>query len=315
MKKQHFAWVGLLVSLFAVTAPAATPCWKSATAVCTDGPSTRVIGGIEVTRSCWNRKLEFTCGVNPSVDNCVTVRSTPGCNMVAQSCISQDLDGTCLNYEYQFDCVTHTSTTQQVCGGDTFCVDGACGPGTTAGPNGFQQSYSTLVAAREAASSFDEATSRVLPGIDKRCRKALNGNFDCCGSGGILNDVASCNQEEQDLSEANKPVHRTVYIGNYCSVKVGCPLCYCVEKKYTYCTFGSVMARIIQEQGRAQIGKIWGTPESPDCSGFLLSEFTSLDFAALDFSEFIATVAVPPPNTTGAITDATTNISNQQNPY
>jgi conjugal transfer mating pair stabilization protein TraN len=60
-----------------------------------------------------------------------------------------------------------------------------------------------------------------------------------------------------------------------------------VEKKEGYCCFNSRLARIIQEQGRAQLGKSWGSAKSPECSGFTLAEFESLDFSQIDLTEFI----------------------------
>jgi len=298
-------------------AHATTNCWPTGERVCTDGPSTKNINGTPITRDCWNYRQEYQCGVQPAVDNCQTVRDTSGCMMASQTCVNRQPDGTCLEYQYRFDCyVEGQQTTQQVCGGDVFCVDGSCGAGTTGNPNNFGQAYGTFTAAKEAAQSFDATTGRVFGGSAQQCRKALQGSFDCCGNDGIISDITGCNQEEISLADANRPVSRTHYIGRYCSVQIGCPLaCYCVEHKWSYCTFGSVIARIVQEQGRPQIGKGWGSPQNPDCSGFTLAEFGGLDFAAIDFSEYIATVSVPAPNQAGALGQAQQNLNNQQSPY
>ena len=51
------------------------------------------------------------------------------------------------------------------------------------------------------------------------------------------------------------------------------------------------MAKIINEQGRGQVGKTWGSGENPDCSGFTTAEFEQLDFSRIDMSEFIQEVA------------------------
>ena len=47
------------------------------------------------------------------------------------------------------------------------------------------------------------------------------------------------------------------------------------------CTFGSKLGRILQEQGRKQLGHGWG-----DCGGFSVAEIESIDFGSLDLSEF-----------------------------
>ena len=38
------------------------------------------------------------------------------------------------------------------------------------------------------------------------------------------------------------------------------------------CCFNSMLARIVNEQGRAQVGKGWGGAQSPDCSGFTVAQ-------------------------------------------
>jgi conjugal transfer mating pair stabilization protein TraN len=45
------------------------------------------------------------------------------------------------------------------------------------------------------------------------------------------------------------------------------------------------LTRILQEQGRPQLGKTWGTPKTPDCSGFTVDEFSRLDLSVMNFSE------------------------------
>ena len=64
----------------------------------------------------------------------------------------------------------------------------------------------------------------------------------------------------------------------------------CVTKKEGHCCFKSRLARIVNEQGRAQIGKGWGSGESPDCSGFALAQIEALDFAAMDLAEFFGEI-------------------------
>ncbi len=77
------------------------------------------------------------------------------------------------------------------------------------------------------------------------------------------------------------------YVGTYCSKgeKFGC-----IERSESYCCFNSRLARIIQEEGRKQTGKSWGSAKNPDCSGFTLEEFETLDFEAMDLSEFEAEI-------------------------
>lgn len=99
----------------------------------------------------------------------------------------------------------------------------------------------------------------------------------------VIQELISCDQADQ-LTAMKKSENLCVGLGSYCSSKV---LKVCVEKKEGYCCFNSRLARIIQEQGRAQLGKSWGSAKSPECSGFTVAEFESLDFSLIDLSEFI----------------------------
>ena len=50
------------------------------------------------------------------------------------------------------------------------------------------------------------------------------------------------------------------------------------------------LARIINEQGRLQVVKGWGSARSPDCSGFSIAQLQALDFARMDLTEFYASI-------------------------
>ncbi len=59
----------------------------------------------------------------------------------------------------------------------------------------------------------------------------------------------------------------------------------CVDKEERHCCFNSKLAKIINRQGKAQLGM-----PLTDCSGFNESQLQSLDFSKMDFSEFIADI-------------------------
>jgi conjugal transfer mating pair stabilization protein TraN len=106
----------------------------------------------------------------------------------------------------------------------------------------------------------------------------------------IISDLLSCDQQEQILA-MRRGQNLCHEIGTYCSskIKIG-PIKICIEKTKSYCCYNSRLARIINEQGRAQIGKGWGSAESPNCSGFTQSEFAAIDFSRIDLSEFMSEV-------------------------
>ena len=100
-----------------------------------------------------------------------------------------------------------------------------------------------------------------------------------------------CDMNELMLNVAMKD-KRTHFIGQYCLVKW---LAWCAQKAQMHCIFNSTLSRIIHEQGRPQLKRFgpdggWGTPEQPNCEGFMVDEFQMLDFSRIDLSEFIALI-------------------------
>ena len=57
-----------------------------------------------------------------------------------------------------------------------------------------------------------------------------------------------------------------------------------------------MLARLVNQPGRVQVGKGWGTAQNPDCSGFTVAQLQTLDFAAMDLSEFYASLVPTLPN-------------------
>ena len=109
-----------------------------------------------------------------------------------------------------------------------------------------------------------------------------------------LSGLLSCEDAEQVL--AMKRDNRLCHgVGSYCSMRL--PLIRtCIETTETYCCFNSRLSRIINEQGRAQLGRGWGGAQGPDCSGFALTQLQALDFSRMDLSEFYAEIAPTLPN-------------------
>ena len=104
-----------------------------------------------------------------------------------------------------------------------------------------------------------------------------------------LSGLLSCEEAEKVL--AMKRDARLCHgVGSFCSKRIGL-IKVCVEKTETYCCFNSRLARILNEQGRAQIGRGWGSAQSPDCGGFSLAQLQSLDFSRMDLAEFYAEIA------------------------
>ncbi|WP_434778545.1 conjugal transfer protein TraN [Neisseria sp. Ec49-e6-T10] len=84
------------------------------------------------------------------------------------------------------------------------------------------------------------------------------------------------------------------HVGSYCAKEV---LGACVQKRESYCCYISKLAKIINVQGKKQLGMGFGTPEEPQCDGFLAQDLERLDFSKMDLSEFYEEIRASMPNT------------------
>ncbi|MFD1620480.1 conjugal transfer protein TraN [Thalassotalea marina] len=94
---------------------------------------------------------------------------------------------------------------------------------------------------------------------------------------------------DDSLTSSMIATGRCVTVGTRCVEKL---LGTCLQEKQVECCFASKLARIINEQGRPQLGIGWGTPKNPDCRGLTPEEFQSIDFSQVDLSEYIADLNV-----------------------
>jgi conjugal transfer mating pair stabilization protein TraN len=98
----------------------------------------------------------------------------------------------------------------------------------------------------------------------------------------LYNYLMVCDSDSQitDMLLGQNLCH---YVGSYCSRRI---LGVCIQTTQTYCCSNGRLGLAINEQGRAQIGKSWGEPNNPQCSGFTTSEFAKLDFEQMDLKGF-----------------------------
>jgi conjugal transfer mating pair stabilization protein TraN len=123
----------------------------------------------------------------------------------------------------------------------------------------------------------------------------------CCSSENIYGGLVDCSANEKNLIEL-KDADQCHYVGEFCSNEVSLPFggSFCSRKDKGYCCFNSVLARILIEQGRAQLGISWGQAKNPYCKGFKPEEFQKLDMSQMDLSEFTNSLDVPDISTIGA---------------
>ncbi|WP_457622983.1 conjugal transfer protein TraN [Persephonella sp.] len=200
----------------------------------------------------------------------------------------------------QYQCVTLSD-------GKNYCSDIFCGD--TEYINNFENTDTPEgINDKQADGTVDSSgnclgTIYIFNGQDKRCRPPGTQTYynDCCKDDTIdltgLVELGKCNANEMYLAKLREWGERDGkchYIGEYCAERWKFPGgSVCVQKKKTFCCFSSPLARIIQEQGREQLGISWGTPRSPNCRGFTPEEFQKLDWNKIDFSEWIEGEVIP----------------------
>jgi len=133
----------------------------------------------------------------------------------------------------------------------------------------------------------------------------------------IVMALIACDKDEATL-QLKLGANLCHWVGSYCQTTD--PITgRCMTRMQDYCCFNGILPKIIQEQGRPQIGKGWGVPGATDCSGFTVTELSSLNFAKMDFAEFtkeIVAKSIPDQASLGkAITERMNQyFSNNTNP-
>ena len=165
------------------------------------------------------------------------------------------------------------------CGGVRYCVGAGCETVRSRSNTGFVEATSRLNMAIElGGEKFDREDMRFFKGTRRACTIRLFGLADCCRNDGLLEGLAGCSASERELARERHDGN-THYLGKRCAKKTFFGVC--IRREKVWCTFGSKLGRILQEQGRKQLGRGWG-----DCRGLTVAEIERIDFGSLDLSEF-----------------------------
>ena len=165
------------------------------------------------------------------------------------------------------------------CGSVRYCVGAGCETVSPEANTGFVNATTRLNMAVElGGEEFDRDDMRFFKGNKRRCHIYFGGLANCCKNSGLLVGLANCSASERELAE-ERNAGNTHYLGRYCSRKTFFGLC--IRRSRAWCVFGSKLGRILQQQGRAQLGIGWGS-----CRGLTVAEVESIDFERLDLSEF-----------------------------
>ncbi|WP_435250633.1 type-F conjugative transfer system mating-pair stabilization protein TraN (plasmid) [Vibrio sp. nBUS_14] len=248
---------------------------------CVEGRATRRINGIPTTLNCWKYQVNHRC-TRPNT--CLALPAD--CTTTATHCSAQQ-KGVCIEQELKKSCPEkRCSSTNLMCGEESFCLDGDCYGEMPTPSDDFNESAAALAALAKAAEGLGDPP-KIFTGQGQTCSKKIAGIANCCKDGGWGTDIglARCSEQEKALGKA-KEDKLTIYLGSYCAEKV---LGKCIRKKQAYCLFDSLLARIVQQQGvQGQLGLSLGTPRAPVCGAITPEQMQQINFEDIDFSDFFA---------------------------
>ena len=252
--------------------------------VCTDSrPRTRVINGIAITQACWAWSRTYQCRQLVATNDCSQLTGQ-GCTFSRRECLTDQAP--CLTYEDVYSCPIPGNDTskQYICDGDVYCIDGDCETIDRTPNTEFGQAAAALNSVAQAGKELDPNNLQIFEGERDTCSKTIAGLTNCCAPRGLPIVGGGCDSEDKILKK-KKDEGLCHYVGSYCSSKV---LGICLKKKEADCCYLSKLARIIQEQGRPQLGLNFGTAKHSTCDGFTVDQFSHLDLSRMDFSEVMA---------------------------
>lgn len=275
-------------------------------------PLTRVIDGVSITQSCWKWRRDYTCSSIEQADDCSVLKAKAGCSFDHEECLDDPQVGDCQVRDEVYRCTADAGTQSgaaSLCGSDLYCLNGECTRVEREASSEFGDALVAVHAMGDVRDQFDPADISLFKGEATGCHRPIFGLVNCCAgkTSGLLTTSAGaaaiaggpaaiaalatpfltqflCSGEEK-LLDVKDRMGLCHYVGTYCSQKV---FFVCTTKRKSYCCFPSKFSRILQEQGRTQIAKGWGTPKHPDCSGFTIAEFQRLDLGKMDFREVYA---------------------------
>ncbi|WP_240959872.1 conjugal transfer protein TraN [Novosphingobium olei] len=279
-------------------------------------PATRTIDGATLTQACWKWRRDYTCTGVTQANDCGPLKANPACSFDHEECLDDSpngpADGPCKVRDEVYRCTigaAATSAPASLCGSDLYCLHGECTTITREASTEFQDALVAVHAMGDVRDQFDPADLSLFKGEATGCHRPIFGLVNCCAgkSSGLLSAAAGgaalaggpaaiaalatpfltqflCSAEEKQLDIKDR-MGLCHYVGTYCSQKV---LFVCTTKRKSYCCFPSKLSRILQEQGRTQLGLGWGDARHPECRGFTVAEFQQLDLGKMDFREVYA---------------------------
>ena len=256
---------------------------------CVKGPETRCFYGKGFPKDCWRQQVAVLCPVEtPETNTCAELRKK-GCHQLSEHCVKSAANGQCVKWEKRYRCPAQSSETIN-CGHDKIHnIDGGSLVGKSEQFNDMAGSLTQLQVLSEMKKDVQNITSlnqkiTAFKGQCNRCKKNICENvlYDCCAIQGLAMDLnlVRCNPEERQLAvmRAEGKCH---YVGCTPNQFMGM---WTSSDTHVYCCYPSPLIAYLQKEARKQLGKGFGTPQSPDCEGLSMDEIGRVDFSKMDLS-------------------------------
>lgn len=258
---------------------------------------TKKIDGFDVSRPCWEYSYTKKCNY-PSKNDCA--QHTRCYSLGQRDCILHDSLGNCVNIKKEFSCKrwsmvslksdTVRYDTQDKDGAEKLvcenipCVDGNCMDKSYQMDEDMLSSISQLGALSQGKNTQD--VFKIFEGLGHNCTKKPANYQNCChvkpkGWGKQLG--AKCSKDEEILGEKRQK-NLCVYVGKEFKKIEGVT----ILTKLHYCCFNNMLEKVVQVEGRKQLGMNFGNASHVNCRGLTLKELSLIDFSKMDFSKVAA---------------------------
>jgi conjugal transfer mating pair stabilization protein TraN len=290
---------------------------------CSQEGGYRLIDNVRVYQSCWEYSYTKTCEV-PSKNDCAKFKGASNCVKRVENdfdktdpdqeagvsgCLISDDYGNCLNELREYMCERQVEeeveTTEVVLNPDEpnsatrlkcmtlGCEGGDCVDSSYEKNDELGEALGYLAIASRMSEGvtgnvgnppdISKLNVNIFSGKEDHCSKKRFGYTNCCENKGWGKKIGAKCRGYANLIKARSE-GRCHYVGEYCSSRNIFKMC--TIWKQTYCCYDSLFSRLVQEQGRQQLGISYGEPENPVCRGFTLDEVLKLDFKKMDLKEF-----------------------------
>lgn len=246
---------------------------------------TRMIQGELIPRDHFEEHYTYAC-FKGSKKSCAGLREQ-GCYQIKSICQEQAGDR-CVLWQQTYSCPsdkkqarTYKSSNKE----SPFCLTGDCADTSYEANTEMMNVMSHLYVLREAQNDLKNFKV-IFKGQHRWCTRNCLDFRDCCGNErgwGISLNLSSCDKAEIELRTL-RDKNLCIQVGTYCAERDKV-FNSCLRKKTTFCCYGTKMARLIQQYGRAQLGIGFGSPEHPICDGLSPEQLNRIDFSKINFSE------------------------------